>query len=181
VTLLLTFLVSAASALVPLVNTEGYLLGANSAVQDAWWLLALAAAAGQTLGKLMLFLAARGAIRVSWLNRRRHRSGPSAGRVTRGLTAVRATRGVSWLNRRKLSSGPSDGWAVRWMTAVRTNRSGPAALVGTSALLGLPPLLATSALAGTTTMRPSLFAAICLSGRWARFCLVLAAPALVLG
>lgn len=150
-TLLLTFLVSAASALVPLINTEAYLLGATSTVDDVWWLLALVAAAGQTLGKLVLFLAARGAIRVSWLTRRKHQS------------------------------GPPDGRAVRWMNAVRVHRSGQVALVATSAVLGLPPLLATSVLAGTTTMRASLFAVICLGGRWARFCLLLAAPALVLG
>jgi membrane protein YqaA with SNARE-associated domain len=151
VTLLLTFFVSAASALVPLINIEAYLLAAAVTVNDAWWLLALAAAAGQTLGKLLLFLAARGAIRGAWLTGRLHHK------------------------------GVSDGRAARWMRKVRTHRSGPVAVLATSAVLGLPPLLATSVVAGTTTMRPALFGAVCLFGRWARFCLLLAAPALVLG
>lgn len=154
VTLLLTFVVAVGSALLPLINAEAYLLGVNAIADGGGWALALAASAGQTVGKLVLFLAARGAISAPWLTR--------------------------WRRPRGRHHRPArDGRVQRWVRRVQQQRHGAVVVVAASASIGLPPLLATSVLAGATTMRATTFAVTCLLGRWARFGVLLAAPTLL--
>lgn len=60
-----------ASALVPLINIEAYLtVRATVGSVDSVWLLALAAAAGQMLGKLLWYSAGASATSWGWLRRR---------------------------------------------------------------------------------------------------------------
>lgn len=65
------FLVGVASALVPLVNIEAYLgvRGAVASVQGLWG-LALVAAVGQMLGKVVWYYLGANALSWSWVRRR---------------------------------------------------------------------------------------------------------------
>jgi membrane protein YqaA with SNARE-associated domain len=61
----LTFGYSLVSALVPVVNAELYLVGLMTRQpQLAWWLVGLAAAAGQMVGKLVYYYAGRGTLQL---------------------------------------------------------------------------------------------------------------------
>lgn len=132
-----------ASALVPVMNAEAFaVLSGSRASPPAALLIALALAAGQTVGKLVLFEAARRG--RAWATRL------PPERKTRQTTS----RTARWLSR------------VGHLVAQR--RSG-AALVFTSAALGMPPLAAVSLAAGTSGQSRWRFAAACLSGRTVRF------------
>ena len=73
---LATFAVCLVSALVPLVNAELYLLAVGALVAPvALPLIAVLAAAGQMVGKLVFFLAARGAGRFAGEGARRRLDG----------------------------------------------------------------------------------------------------------
>ena len=68
----LTFVYSTVSALVPVVNAELYLVGLmTQQPQLAWWLVGLAAAAGQMVGKLVYYYAGRGTLQLPARLRRR--------------------------------------------------------------------------------------------------------------
>lgn len=147
---LLTFGVALASAFVPFVNIEAYLLALTTTMEPTAWSMAIAAAAGQIFGKLVLFMAARGAVSSKVLRRYRR-------------AADEPSRWQRWLD--QLARHPRSAIAV----------------VGISAFLGIPPLLAVSILAGSSTrMSPLTFTAVGFVGRWGRFFAVLAAPALIL-
>jgi hypothetical protein len=74
-----TAAVAAASAFVPAIPIEAYLVAVNTTTGTDPVALGVAAGLGQTAGKLLTFLAARGVIRSSrlrrWLGRRPGRSG----------------------------------------------------------------------------------------------------------
>lgn len=141
------------SALVPLINLELYLLGllATTAPEHTW-LVALAAAVGQTAGKLVYFESARLAAR--W---------PRLRRV---------------LARRRGGAGQArpPGRVARWVHSIADSQPTVAAVVAVSAVVGIPPLLAAAGVAGTTRLRTWLFVVVCLLGRWLRFGLLLLAP-----
>lgn len=144
-----------ASALVPVVNAEAYavLAGARSLPATAAFAV-LALALGQTVGKLMLFEAARrGSSR--W-------SGP--------LAACFARHGR--------------GRAVRWAGQLREGmacRRTGLPLVLVSASVGLPPLAAVSLAAGASGQRRWEFGVVCLLGRAARFGFLMTPLAWALG
>src|SRR5215207_2745429 len=74
-----TFAVSIVSALVPFINIEIYLLGAAALAPRAMAVpLAISATVGAMVGKVVLYHAARGAVRLP------------GGRVQRGLAAAQA-------------------------------------------------------------------------------------------
>jgi membrane protein YqaA with SNARE-associated domain len=58
------------SAVLPFTPVEPYLVAVTAAGHGQPIALGLAAAVGQTAGKLTLFLASRGAVRVAWLRRK---------------------------------------------------------------------------------------------------------------
>jgi membrane protein YqaA with SNARE-associated domain len=138
------------SAFLPFTPAEPYLIAAVTTTGAPAVALGVAAAAGQTAGKVLIFLAARGAIRSPWLQRRLSRRTPTAP----GRLGTAGTRLVAVLDR----PGPATGVLL------------------VSAVTGFPPLLAASVYLGRTPMRPALFAATCLLGRTIRFVTIALAP-----
>jgi len=146
------------SAFLPFTPAEPYLIAAATTTGAPAVALGVAAAAGQTAGKTLIFLAARGAIHSPWLRRRLIRRTPPA-RTDTMLARPKAAgaRLVAVLDRPRPATG----------------------VLLVSAVTGFPPLLAASAYLGRTRMRPALFAATCLLGRTIRFVTVALAPHLV--
>ena len=144
-----TFLYCLLSAFVPVVNAEIYLVGVAVASDAPASMLALAAAAGQMLGKMVFYLLGRGVLDVSRLRRKSR---------TSGAWTARMARVQLWCGRHP------------W---------GPAAVTLVSATAGLPPFAVVSVLAGTLRMRWWLFAVCGFAGRFARFLAVLLAPGLL--
>lgn len=136
----LAVVVGVASALLPLINAEAFAL---LAVARTPVLLAVvvvvALAVGQTVGKLVLFEAAR---RGSGRLHARFAGHGEGGRAARWADRVR-------------------GWLTRRRTGVPT--------VLAAASLGLPPLAVVSLAAGAAGQRRWEFGVICLVGRTARF------------
>ncbi|MBB4682740.1 YqaA family protein [Amycolatopsis jiangsuensis] len=165
--LLVTLGVAFGSAIVPLVNAELFVLTLCASQQNPHWLwLGGAVAIGQIAGKLLYYLAARGSIRLpKFLHDRVHAERP--------LTPRR----VRWQQRTKLIRSKVEALRERcqrhphWMTTT----------YGISSVVGLPPFMATSVLAGVVRMRLATFLAAGLAGRWVRFSLLAAAPAVFTG
>lgn len=146
--LLATFAYCLASAVVWVMNAEAYLLVAAATMDTPTPWLALAAATGQVTGKMVFYLLGLGAVKNPWLQRKA---------VTKG-------RLVEWMRR-----------LAQWCEAHPTRAF---AVVALSASVGLPPIAATSVLAGTLRMRWWVFAATAVAGRFLRFLLVLQVPGL---
>lgn len=144
-----TFLYCLLSAFVPVANAEVYLVGVAVTTDTPLVLLALAAAAGQMLGKMAFYLLGRGVIDVSRLRRR----AAATSRWSERMARVR-----EWCGRHP--------WE-------------PSAVTVVSAVVGLPPFAVVSVLAGSLRMRWWLFAVCGLAGRLVRFLAVLAAPGLL--
>jgi uncharacterized membrane protein YdjX (TVP38/TMEM64 family) len=77
IALLAAAAVGIVSAVLPFTPVEPYLVAVTAAGQGGPIALGLAAAVGQTTGKLALFLASRGALRVGWLRRKLASAGRS--------------------------------------------------------------------------------------------------------
>lgn len=138
------------SALVPIVNAEAYAVISAGRTHPALApAVVVALAAGQTVGKLVLFEAAR------------QGSGPLARRF-----AHRSARGSS--ERRE---GSAARWTGRIHACLRSRRTG-LPMVLASAAVGVPPLAAVSLAAGASGQRRWEFGACCLVGRVARFALL---------
>jgi len=133
--------VGVASALIPLINAELYVLSVAVTAPLAGIAVGVVGLAlGQAIGKLAWFYAGRGG--SAWL----------AALVRR---------------RRAKPVGPSSRWA-RWLRLLG-RRPTAAALVGVSAVSGVPPLALVSLAAGASPLRPAEFAGLCLVGRCIRF------------
>lgn len=149
--LLTTFLYCAASAVIPVLPAELWVAGlvAKGVSSQAMPAHVTAAASGQMLGKMLIFLAARGTMRSQWLQRRVHSKHAKSyeGRSARLLERAEASRGAQVI------------------------------LCGVSAFLGLPPFLLVSALLGTLNMRLGAFLMVGFLGRAGRFGLIVAVPA----
>ncbi|MFG1872876.1 hypothetical protein [Micromonospora arborensis] len=150
------------SAFLPFTPAEPYLIAAVATTGAPPVALGVAAAAGQTAGKILIFLAARGAIRSAWLQRRLSRRPPAAPRRPGRLGLLLA---------RPKAAG------ARLVEVLERPRQANGMLL-VSAVTGLPPLLAASVYLGRTPMRPVAFAATCLLGRAIRFVTVALAPQL---
>lgn len=153
-----TLLVGALSAVLPVTPVEPYVIAVVTTTGDAAWLVGTAAGAGQTAGKLIVFLAVRGTLRSAWIR----------GRLTRADGTSRTPA--------------PPGTFRRWTTAATARLDRPrqaAAVLFTSAVTGLPPLLLTSAYAARTPMSAAVFSTTCLTGRTIRFTLVASAPGLL--
>jgi membrane protein YqaA with SNARE-associated domain len=136
--------VGVASALVPLINAELYLLSvALTAPLEGTVVGVVALALGQAIGKLAWFYAGRGG--SAWL--------------------------AALVRRRRVKPvDPSSRW-TRWLRLLG-RRPTAAALVGVSAVAGLPPLAVVSVAAGASPLRSLEFAGLCLTGRCVRFAAV---------
>jgi len=139
----LSLLAGLASALLPFVNAEALAAGTSRANRDLMPLVVVALAAGQTIGKLVLFEAARRS--ATRLAGRPHRDPIRLQRITR--------------------------FASRHVTSARA-ASSRLPVVALSALTGLPPLAVVAVAAGTTRTNRTGFAAACFVGRTFRFALI---------
>ncbi|WP_088285861.1 hypothetical protein [Kineosporia sp. A_224] len=143
--------VGVVAALVPVVTAEVYLAAVVSVVTGPVGLAcALALAVGQTVGKCVLFAAARrGRCWAGGRDRPRRPPRRPAGRPARARARLAA-------------------WCRG--TAELLDRPWPAAgVLLASASVGLPPLAATSVAAGIRRTGPLLFAGCTLAGRTVRF------------
>jgi membrane protein YqaA with SNARE-associated domain len=160
----LTLGVAFGSALVPVISIEVFVLGLMSsqpAVQ--WFLVGAAVALGQVAGKLLYYLAARGSIRLPpVLHDRLHRERPPARWRDRLRAHTKWLRGKLEAVRERCHRHP------HWMTGT----------YAVSSLLGLPPYMATTVLAGLADMRMSTFIAAGVTGRFIRYSVLAASPAL---
>lgn len=197
-----TAAVAAVSAFVPAIPIEAYLVAAITTTGADPVALGIAAGLGQTAGKLVTFLAARGIIRSSRLRRSlKGRTVPPPGSGSAEdsppiRTWARTRQRVAAAHER---TAAALRWAVppmlgRWSRAAARSASAAskrlillldrpfiaAPIVFLSALLGLPPLLVTSVYAATTHMSAATFGAVCLAGRSIRFIAIALAPQLVM-
>jgi len=146
------------SGLVPLINAEALLIAAVVHAQGRWPAVVVAVAIGQSSAKVLIYLAARDGRRLlptRWAHRpqsppTRHRSPLTRLRDVSRRWAPHADR-VAELVRRPVAGS---------------------ALILASAIGGIPPLAATSVIAGASRMRLSLFGTTCLSGRLVRFTII---------
>ena len=146
------------SGLVPVINAEALLVAAVLQAHGHWPAVVVAAAAGQSGAKVLIYLGARdgrGLLPSRWAHRR-HRP------PTRNRGPVARLRDVT----RRWSPH-----ADRVAALVRRPVAG-SALVLSSAIGGVPPLAATSVIAGAAHMRLPLFGATCLTGRLVRFTII---------
>lgn len=162
----LTLGVAFGSALVPLISIEVFLIGlAMQKPNIPWLLLGAAVAIGQVAGKLLYYYAAKGDLHLpAFLHRRRE-------------AKLDTPRRVRWHRRTKRIRG--------WVEALREKcHRHPRWMVGTygvSSVLGLPPFMATSVLAGMVQMSLTAFLGAGLIGRFIRFSALAASPALCAG
>jgi membrane protein YqaA with SNARE-associated domain len=146
------------SGLVPLINAEALLIAAVIQAQGRWPAVVVAVAVGQSGAKVLIYLAARDGRRLL-PTRRAHRPQRPPTRHRSPLTRLRdVTRRWS-------------PHADRVAQLVRRPVAG-SALILASAVGGIPPLAATSVIAGASRMRLSLFGTSCLSGRLVRFTII---------
>ncbi|MFI2666038.1 hypothetical protein [Micromonospora carbonacea] len=152
------------SAFLPFTPAEPYLMAAVATTGTPPVALGVAAAAGQTAGKFLIFLGTRGAIRSPWLRRRLSRRAPTTGPKPAGRWGAALAR-------------PKAAGA-RLVEVMERPRQAIGLLL-VSAVTGFPPLLATSVYLGRTPLRPVAFAAACLLGRTIRFVAIALTPRLV--
>jgi hypothetical protein len=150
------------SAFLPFTPAEPYLIAAVATTSAPPVALGVAAAAGQTAGKLLIFLGTRGAIRSPWLQRRLSRRTPTAPRPPGRLGTMLA---------RPKAAG------ARLVEVMERPRQATGMLL-VSAVTGFPPLLAASVYLARTPMRPIAFAVACMVGRTIRFVAIALAPQL---
>jgi membrane protein YqaA with SNARE-associated domain len=151
-------LVGFVSSFLPLLPVEPYVVGAATINRETALPVALAAGVGQTIGKTLIFLVARGSLRSEWLQNwiERHR-------------ARQAERAEKAEPRRF-------AWLIRWLkapTALLKRETVAVPVILLSAVVGIPPLLITTFYVAAANTRLVVFASSCLVGRCARF-LVLA-------
>jgi membrane protein YqaA with SNARE-associated domain len=175
----LGLVIGAVSAVTPFLPVEAYVVGLAvthpSAVAVAG---AVAAAIGQTAGKLALFSAARGAAGSGWLRRLRDRGAKEAAEVS-ARAAETGTDPAGGPVRRALRR------VGRWLRtanaagiALLSGRWGPVVVL-VSGALGIPPMLAIAFYAGTSKMGVRPFLIACLAGRTIRFVVLALVPELV--
>ena len=151
------FAVAALSAFVPVTPVEPYLVALAAGGQPTV-AVGIAAAAGQTAGKLVIFLATRATLRSG---------------TVRGWAARWGAR----FSRR--SRSPAKPGRLRRLTALLDRPSLVVPTVLLSAVTGVPPLLAVSVHAARTRVSAPVFALCCLAGRAIRFVAVASVPGLL--
>lgn len=164
--LALTFAVGFVSSFYPGLPIEPYLIGLMAATSHNAILMGAVAGAGQTCGKMGIFLATRGAVRVpalrNWIGRRKEEQAAAEAKGDPGR----------WWSR---WAGRASAWARRMMPLDKPMLAAPVILL--SAFLGIPPLLLMTFAAAATRMRSWVFLTVCLIGRSARLILIAFTPA----
>lgn len=145
---LLAFVVATVGGLVPILNIEVYLLGAVATLDDgALVAMAVAAAVGQTLGKIPYYYVGKGTITAPWLKRKAATPGKWAARM------------------------------ADWRTKAEDRPIWGAGLLALSSFASIPPFMVVSVLAGVVRMNPVLFCVLTFVTRLARFLILVLAPA----
>lgn len=167
-----TLSVSFGSAVLPVISVELFVLGMASSQPGVHWLaIGAVVATGQMAGKLLHFLCARGSLKLP--------------RVLR----------LEFLRRRAQSERPPSPARDRWQARTKKLRMRveamrerchrhPHWMFGTysvSSVLGVPPFMAITVLAGVVRMRLSLFLSAGFLGRFARYSALAATPAMFAG
>lgn len=165
------------SAFLPFTPAEPYLIAAVATTGAPPVALGVAAAAGQTVGKLLIFLGSRGAIRSPWLRRRLSRRPPGASPPP-GQLGTMLARPKTVGARLGMILARLKAAGARLVEVMERPRQATGVLL-VSAVTGFPPLLAASVYLARTPMRPLAFAATCLLGRTIRFVTIALAPQLV--
>lgn len=165
--LCVTFGVALGSALLPLISIEVFVIGMVSNQPGLHWAaVAAVVAAGQLIGKLPYYLAARGSIHLpAFMHRKRLAANPPTPRQLKWRARTKRLRAWVELIRERCHAHP------QWMIGT----------YGVSSVVGLPPYMATTVLAGLAEMRMSLFVSIGLAGRFVRFAMLAASPAVFMG
>lgn len=148
------FGVSVASALLPLISVEVFLVGlVLEGPHVPWWALALVITVGQMGGKLLYFYAAQGVIRLpSFLHRKTS----------------------------KESKGRWRGWLHRFRDSCQHRPMWTSTVLLVSATASLPPYAATAVVAGWARIPLATFLITGFVGRFARFGALAVAPGLVM-
>lgn len=158
--LCLTFGVAVGSAILPLISIELFVIGLMTQQPDmSYLLIGLAVASGQVLGKMVYFLAARGDLHLP-----------------------------AFLKREEKAAKPTTPFRMKWKARLEKIRERchrhPHWMFGThavSSVLGLPPFMFTTVLAGLAGMSIKTFVATSSIGRFVRFSVLAASPALMAG
>jgi membrane protein YqaA with SNARE-associated domain len=155
----------ALSAFVPATPVEPYLVGLIATTDVHPVPLGIAAALGQSIGKVVIFLSARGVLNSTRLRAWRDRR---ARPVPAPVPASEPTR-----LRRMLAR---IGDAGRRLLALVDRPALTVPIVLLSAVTGLPPLLITTVYAARTGVSATVFGLTCFAGRSARFIAISVAP-----
>ena len=161
--LFLAFGIALGVAVAPIFSVEVFVISLASTTAIPWILIGAAVATGQVAGKTVYYLGARGSIRLpAPLHRHLHRQHQPSERWSRWRAKSKRLRG--WIDglRDRCQRHPY------WLNGT----------YGVSALIGLPPFMAITVLAGLMRMRLSVFITTGLLGRFVRFSAIAAAPAL---
>lgn len=149
-------------AVAPIFSVEVFVVSLAATTAIPWILIGAAVATGQVAGKTVYYLGARGSIRLpAPLHRHLHRHHHPSER---------------W-NRWRAKSKRIRGWIDRLRERCRRHPYWLNGTYGVSALIGLPPFMAITVLAGLMRMRMSVFITTGLVGRFIRFSAIAAAPA----
>ncbi len=148
-----TFGVSVASALLPVISVEIFVIGlALKGPELPWWLVAVVVAVGQIGGKLLYYYSARGIIQLPrFLHRQK--------------AATSKGRWRLWLDNFRTKCHDRPMWASGMLLF--------------SAISSLPPFLATCVVAGWARIPLTTFLITGLVGRFVRFGSLAAAPGVV--
>nr|WP_204763986.1 hypothetical protein [Lentzea nigeriaca] len=159
----LTFGVAFGSALVPFISIEMWVVGVGARWPGvSCFLVGLVVAVAQVLGKLLYFYAARGDIKLPKFMHRKEKAKQS--RLQRWFgPGTRMHRWGDWIHA-KCRAHPN------WMAGTHA----------VSSLVGVPPFMATSVLAGLAGMSTVMFVVTGMVGRFARFSFLAASPAMVM-
>jgi membrane protein YqaA with SNARE-associated domain len=131
--------VSFASALIPLINLEVYLVGLGAvAGNERVWLLATVAGVGQMLGKLVWYYLGANSLRWGWV-------------------------------RRKVEKPKAQAKLELWRTRTQERPLIGGLLLFASASTGFPPFAIVAVLAGQLRMNVALFLVVGTVGRTLRF------------
>jgi len=160
--LLLAAGVAFGSALVPLISVEIFVLALVTR-EPTLSCLALGAvvAAGQLGGKFIYYLAARGTFHLPKIMH--HTPKPPTARRERWHQRTKRAR--AWVERLTEKCHRHPGWMF--------------GTYGVSSVVGLPPFMATTILAGLARMSVAMFLTTGLVGRFIRFSLLAASPAML--
>lgn len=158
--------VAIGTAIVPFVSVELFVVGFALQRPDiSWALIAAVVAVGHVGGKLFYYYAARGSFHLPRVLRRQPRPKVMTDRRLRWQLRTKRVRGwIAWL-REKCEAHP------RWMFGTYS----------LSAVGGLPPFMAMTVLAGLVRMKVAAFLSAGIIGRFIRFSLIAASPAVFHG